>query len=72
MIQIKLLDGSIREFEEKVNIFQIAKSISNSLAKKAVGAKIDGNPAAMDYVVDGGEVVEIITENTEEGLEIIK
>lgn len=33
MINIKLPDGSIKEYEEGVNALQVAKSIAPSLAK---------------------------------------
>ena len=41
-MKVILPSGDIKEFENSVNMFEIAKSISNSLAKKAVGAKVDG------------------------------
>ena len=43
MIKIKFPDGKIQEFENGVNALQIAQSISPSLAKKCVAAKINGN-----------------------------
>ena len=41
MIKITLPDGSIREYEAGVNAIDIAKSISNSLAKKILAANIN-------------------------------
>ncbi len=35
MIKITFPDGAVREFESGVTTFEIAQSISNSLAKKA-------------------------------------
>ena len=40
MINIMLPSGDMKQFENSVNMFDIAKSISNSLAKKAIGASI--------------------------------
>ena len=35
-------NGENKEYDSNINMFEIAKGISNSLAKKSVGAKIDG------------------------------
>ena len=71
-MKIILADGSIKEFENSVNMFEIAKSISNSLAKKAIAAKVDGVAVDMSYILDRDAKVELITPESEEGEEIIK
>ncbi|MGL5970381.1 MAG: TGS domain-containing protein, partial [Cetobacterium sp.] len=71
-MRVILPSGDIKEFENSVNMFEIAKSISNSLAKKAVGARIDGKEVDMSYVLDRDANIEIITPETEAGEEIIK
>lgn len=71
-MKVQLNDGSIKEFEQAVNMFEIAKSISNSLAKKSVAAKIDGELKDMSYVLDKDAVVEFITADSEEGEEVIR
>ena len=71
-MKVILPSGDIKEFENSVNMFEVAKSISNSLAKKAVGAKVDGKEVDMSYILDRDAHVEIITPETEEGEEIIK
>ena len=35
-------NGESKEFNNNINMFEIAKGFSNSLAKKSVGAKVDG------------------------------
>ena len=42
MINITFPDGAVREFESGVTTFDIAQSISNSLAKKALAGKFNG------------------------------
>ena len=42
MINITFPDGAVREFESGVTTFEIAQSISNSLAKKALAGKFNG------------------------------
>ena len=42
MIKITLKDGSIKEFEEAISILNIAKSISEGLARVATAGEVDG------------------------------
>ncbi|WP_022820142.1 threonine--tRNA ligase [Fusobacterium russii] len=69
---IKFLDGQIREYENNINMFEIAKGISNSLAKKSVGAKIDGKNVDMSYVLDHDAAVEFIDIESPEGEDIVR
>ncbi|MGB0930122.1 MAG: threonine--tRNA ligase [Chitinophagales bacterium] len=41
MINITFPDGNVRQYESGVNGFQIAKSLSNSLAKKVLSVKVN-------------------------------
>jgi threonyl-tRNA synthetase len=72
MIKITLPSGDIKEFDSPVNMFQIAKSISNSLAKNAVAAKVDGKLVDMTTLLSEDAAVELIMPNSEEGIEIIR
>lgn len=67
-----LPSGDVKEFEGEVNLFTIAKSISNSLAKKSVAAKVNDELVDMSTVIDGEARVEFITPETEEGEEVIR
>ena len=71
-MKVELMDGSIKEFEKAENMFVIAKSISNSLVKKSVAAKVDGELKDMSYVLDHDAKVEFVTSDTEEGEKIIR
>ncbi|AYZ73956.1 threonine--tRNA ligase [Fusobacterium necrophorum] len=71
-MKIEFLDGNVQEFQEACNMFVIAKSISNSLAKKAVAAKIDGELYDMSYILDHDAKVEFIMPESEEGVEVIR
>ena len=72
MINIMLPSGDMKQFENSVNMFDVAKSISNSLAKKAIGARVDGKLVDMTYVVEKDAKVELVTPETEDGVEIIR
>ena len=41
-MEIKLLDGSIKNFDQPVSVLEIAKSLSISLSKKCVAGKVNG------------------------------
>ncbi len=69
---IKFLDGQSREYENGINMFAIAKSISNSLVKRCVAAKVDGVLVDMFYVLDRDAEVEFIEADSEKGEEIIR
>ena len=53
-------------------MFEIAKGISNSLAKKSVGAKIDGKTVDMSYVLDHDAEVEFIDIESPDGEFIVR
>ncbi|WP_339008409.1 threonine--tRNA ligase [Fusobacterium animalis] len=65
-------NGESKEFNNNVNMFEIAKGFSNSLAKKSVGAKVDGKNVDMSYVLDHDAEVEFIDIDSPEGEDIIR
>ena len=65
-------NGESKEFNNNVNMFEIAKGFSNSLAKKSVGAKVDGKNMDMSYVLDHDAEVEFIDIDSPEGEDIIR
>ena len=65
-------NGESKEFNNNVNMFEIAKGFSNSLAKKSVGAKVDGKNVDMSYVLDHDADVEFIDIDSPEGEDIIR
>jgi threonyl-tRNA synthetase len=42
MINITLPDGAVRQFEPGISAIDVAKSISEGLARKVLAAEIDG------------------------------
>ena len=67
MIKITLADGSVREIEDNSSVRDAAKSISRSLAKEAVAAKVDGVIQGLDYVLPGDCSLEILKFSDDEG-----
>ncbi|WP_273242377.1 threonine--tRNA ligase [Hyphomonas atlantica corrig.] len=72
MIKVSLPDGSVREYEDGASPFDVAKSISNSLAKKALAARVDGELRDLMRPLEGDVSIEIVTANDADGLELIR
>jgi threonyl-tRNA synthetase len=51
MINITLPDGSVRQFENPISSLDIAKSISEGLARNVLAAKVN------DEVIDANRVI---------------
>ncbi len=71
-IEIKLPDGSLRQYEEGSNIGDVANSISKSLFKNAVAGKLDGIVVDLNTPLHNGALVEIVTADSADGLEVIR
>ena len=71
-ISIILPDGSTRELPHGATIADLAASIGAGLAKAAIAGKIDGALVDLATPLDNGARVEIITEKSPEGLELIR
>ncbi|MCP3775725.1 threonine--tRNA ligase [Paenibacillus sp. MZ04-78.2] len=71
-IQVKLPDGSVREYEKGATIEQVAESISSSLKKQAVAGKIDGKLVDLNRTIETDASVEIVTLDSKEGLEVYR
>ncbi len=53
-------------------VFDVAKSISSGLAKAAIVGRVDGVLVDLDFPLKNGVKVEILTDRTSEGLEVIR
>ncbi|WP_319237766.1 threonine--tRNA ligase [uncultured Propionivibrio sp.] len=69
---ITLPDGSQREYAQSVTIAEIAQSIGTGLAKAALAGKVDGKLVDTSHRIDTDTNVAIITDKSEEGLDIIR
>ena len=58
MANITLKDGAVREVAEGTTVLDFVKSFSNSLAKKALACKIDGETKDLMWGLISGEEVE--------------
>lgn len=67
MIRISLPDGSVREFPEGVKGIEIAKSISEGLARAALGLFVNDEPYDLSREVMSDAHIRIVTFNDDEG-----
>jgi len=66
-MKITLKDGSVKEYPEKMTVYEIAKDISEGLARAACAAEIDGKVVDLRTVVDKDCTLNILTFNDEGG-----
>ncbi|GIP43168.1 threonine--tRNA ligase [Paenibacillus sp. J45TS6] len=71
-VSIKLPDGSVREYENGASILDVAASISSGLKKNALAGKMDGIVVDLSTPLREGALVEIVTYDSPEGLEVLR
>ena len=72
MPSIKFPDGSKKMFPNPIKGDELAKKIGSSLFKSAIAIKIDGYLKDLNYEINKNCDVEIITKESELGIEIIR
>ena len=72
MIRITLPDGSIKEFPAPVTVREVAESLGPGLAKAALAGKVDGRLVDLSHRIEHDARVEIVTDRSPEGLEILR
>ena len=71
-MKVSLPDGSVRELQEGSNSFDLAKSISQGLAKSAVVASVNGKLVDLSRQLSNGDKVSIFTKHDKEALEVLR
>ena len=72
MIKITLKDGSVKEFESGVSVLDIAKSISEGLARNACCGIINGKVVDLRTKVNEDVELSICTADSQEGMDTIR
>lgn len=67
MIKITLPDGSIREYEDGVMLFDVARSISEGLARNTLGAVVNGQTRGLQERVNEDSEVRFVDFEDKEG-----
>ena len=71
-MKITLKDGSSKEYSEAKSVYDIAKDISEGLARVACAGEIDGEVVDLRTVIDKDCTLNILTPNDKEGLRVIR
>ena len=72
MLNITLPDGSRRQFEAPVSVYDVAASIGTGLAKAALAGKVDGKLVDTSFVIEHDADLAIVTGKDAEGIDIIR
>src|SRR3954453_20262068 len=72
MVNVKLPDGSIREFDNPVKVSDVAAAIGPGLAKAALAGKVNGKLVDTSFVIDHDSDVAIVTDKSPDGLDVIR
>ena len=72
MIKITLKDGSVKEFEAGISILDIAKSISEGLARNAYCGIVNGKVVDLRYTVNEDSDLAICTFDSQEGKDAVR
>ncbi len=71
-MKITLKDGSVREYDSAVRVIDIAKDISEGLARVACAGEVNGEIVDLRSEIDGDCELSIVTQNDPEGLRVIR
>lgn len=65
-------DGAVREYAKGTTVEQVAESIGGSLKKNAIAGKINGKVVDLYASIHEDSAIEIITPESEDGLEVYR
>lgn len=71
-MKITLKDGSVKEYAGKMSVYDIAKDISEGLARMACAGEVDGEIVDLRTELDGDCELNIVTVSDPEGLKVIR
>ena len=72
MVNIRLKDGTIKEYESGVTVYEIANDISGGLARVALGATVNSKTFELNDKIECDSEVSILTFNDDEGKRIFR
>jgi threonyl-tRNA synthetase len=72
VIKIAFPDGAVKEFAKGTTTEDIAASISPGLKKKSLAGKLDGKLIDLRTAIQADGAIEIVTQDSEEALEIMR
>ena len=72
MLKITLKDGSIKEFESEMSVLDIAKAISEGLARNACCGIVNGEVVDLRHIVTKDSELSICTFDSQEGKDAVR
>ena len=72
MPNIKLPDGSVRQFAQQVTVAEVAASIGPGLAKAALAGRVNGTLVDTSFRIETDAELAIVTDRDKDGLDIIR
>lgn len=72
MIKVTLPDGAVREYEDGASPYDVAASISGSLAKRTLVARVNGDLWDLMRPLETDTSLELLDAKSPEGLELIR
>ena len=72
MVNIKLPDGSVRNFDNPLTVGEVAAAIGAGLAKAALAGRVGGKLVDLSHHIAQDAELSIITDRNAEGLEILR
>lgn len=71
-MKITLKDGTVKEYAQPMSIYEIAKDISEGLARAACVGEVDGEVKDLRTVLDADCSLKLLTASDPEGLKVIR
>lgn len=72
MPQITLPDGSQRQFDQAVTVFDVASDIGAGLAKAALAGVVDGRLVDTSHTITEDAALSIVTNKSDEALDLVR
>lgn len=72
MVKVTLPDGAERQYDDNITVGEVARSIGSRLGEKALAGKAGGVLVDLSYPIKEDVSLSIITDGTEEGVEILR
>lgn len=72
MLNITLPDGSRRQFDHAVTVYDVAASIGPGLAKAALAGRVDGKLVDTSFLIEKDTILQIITDKDPAALDVIR
>ncbi|MEH6652464.1 MAG: threonine--tRNA ligase [Motiliproteus sp.] len=69
---ITLPDGSSRQFDQAISVYDVAADIGPGLAKAALAGRVDGELVDTCHLIEQDTELSLITARDEDGLEVIR